>query len=1064
MPAPVNVTVKESEVVKLVLDFLHSRELYLSMRSLERESGIVNGLFSDDALFLRQLILDGQWDDALEFIQPLESIESFDSKTFHYIILKHKFLEMLCMKSEDFQHLQMEFSSEEVVNCLSELEPYCPAKEDYSSFCLLLTLPRLTDHQMYKDWSPSSARVQCFQSVYPLVSRFLPVDKSLAENESTASKDRLVQLVLKGLLFENCVEFCQQKAINRDAKNSQIVLRSMMTGTPADDADLSLLSWLQSLPHDTFATPFEQRTLQVSMNKIIKPSTSFSEQIMTPMTPTPGSKTRMYPSPSPSTPTLYRGRPFSATSRALSQSLTPNLESLLNQAKKKDDNGTTDPGVLSRSLMEFKLSGNNSARESLPTLTEDVEKPTVPPFSISNPTPSQAAQGRANTNTQGKMAKIPVDVRNSSAAAYDEFRHDRERAQRELQEREQRRQQLEQELMGGGGGSGGGNVGMSGSQGNGMRTTSPAHSSTASIIGQAPRQVTPPNFILRPTSSVNSSTPKVPYSQMNHTPEPEASPILSNPRVPLHHQGLQHQQQQQSQHGRYQSRASQRTASSSSGSPSPLTPTRQLETSFGEVLGPGGNLKNVTYTKVPPPTAEVPRPIHPAASHSQHSPQHHKQHDVSRELSQQYYLSKQQQPHPPQPQQQPQYPLPPHHHQQHHQQHHHQQQQPIKFGMGDASLTVAGHPVRNNSPAEVAGGRPSPQQSPRQSPRQLPCENNLAIKPRAKGGITIWKPTCHAITSLEDVQAIRAVTFDPTGNFYAVGSNSKTLRICVYPGANASSGGSVQQPKVLFKRMRHHKGSIYCVAWSHSGNLVATGSNDKLIKLVRFDPDKCNASGPDVDLSFHDGTVRDLVFQDSPCGTTLISAGAGDCSICLTDCQQGQAMHAMAGHTGHVLSLYAWSGNMLASGSQDNTVRLWDVRTPRCVQIIGSPGSDNGEGSGAAAVAVDPSGRLLASGHEDASCMLYDIHGGRPLQTYKSHSSDIRSLRFSPSNFYLMSGSYDCTIKLANLQGDITQPIPTSTIAEHRDKVIQCRWHPSDLSFLTSSADRTVTLWTMDNP
>ena len=65
-----------------------------------------------------------------------------------------------------------------------------------------------------------------------------------------------------------------------------------------------------------------------------------------------------------------------------------------------------------------------------------------------------------------------------------------------------------------------------------------------------------------------------------------------------------------------------------------------------------------------------------------------------------------------------------------------------------------------------------------------------------------------------------------------------------------TSGGSAQQPKVLFKRMRHHKGSIYCVAWSHSGNLVATGSNDKLVKLVRFDPDKCNASGKTTSVKF----------------------------------------------------------------------------------------------------------------------------------------------------------------------------------------------------------------------
>ena len=42
-------------------------------------------------------------------------------------------------------------------------------------------------------------------------------------------------------------------------------------------------------------------------------------------------------------------------------------------------------------------------------------------------------------------------------------------------------------------------------------------------------------------------------------------------------------------------------------------------------------------------------------------------------------------------------------------------------------------------------------------------------------------PSYVAVTTLEDVQAIRAVTFDPTGSLYAVGANSKTLRVCSYP-------------------------------------------------------------------------------------------------------------------------------------------------------------------------------------------------------------------------------------------------------------------------------------------
>lgn len=43
------------------------------------------------------------------------------------------------------------------------------------------------------------------------------------------------------------------------------------------------------------------------------------------------------------------------------------------------------------------------------------------------------------------------------------------------------------------------------------------------------------------------------------------------------------------------------------------------------------------------------------------------------------------------------------------------------------------------------------------------------------------RPKFVAVTSLEDVQAVRCAEFHPGGQLYAVGSNSKTLRICAYP-------------------------------------------------------------------------------------------------------------------------------------------------------------------------------------------------------------------------------------------------------------------------------------------
>ncbi|MBW04041.1 WD repeat-containing protein 47, partial [Eschrichtius robustus] len=269
-----------------------------------------------------------------------------------------------------------------------------------------------------------------------------------------------------------------------------------------------------------------------------------------------------------------------------------------------------------------------------------------------------------------------------------------------------------------------------------------------------------------------------------------------------------------------------------------------------------------------------------------------------------------------------------------------------------------------------------------------------------------------------------------------------------------------KQPVVRFKRNKHHKGSIYCVAWSPCGQLLATGSNDKYVKVLPFNAETCNATGPDLEFSMHDGTIRDLAFMEGPesGGAILISAGAGDCNIYTTDCQRGQGLHALSGHTGHILALYTWSGWMIASGSQDKTVRFWDLRVPSCVRVVGT--TFHGTGSAVASVAVDPSGRLLATGQEDSSCMLYDIRGGRMVQSYHPHSSDVRSVRFSPGAHYLLTGSYDMKIKVTDLQGDLTKQLPIMVVGEHKDKVIQCRWHTQDLSFLSSSADRTVTLWT----
>ncbi|KAF5296706.1 hypothetical protein FQA39_LY12406 [Lamprigera yunnana] len=327
------------------------------------------------------------------------------------------------------------------------------------------------------------------------------------------------------------------------------------------------------------------------------------------------------------------------------------------------------------------------------------------------------------------------------------------------------------------------------------------------------------------------------------------------------------------------------------------------------------------------------------------------------------------------------------------------------------------------------------------------------------------RPRFVAVTTLEDVQAVRCAEFHPGGQLYAVGSNSKTLRICGYPKlGDVREDHQTYQPMVLFKRTKHHKGSIYCLAWSPMGDLMATGSNDKTVKLMKFNTETSNLEGDEVELSMHDGTVRDLCFLEdiSNKSSLLISGGAGDCKIYVTDCATGTPFQALSGHTGHILSLYTWGGAMFVSGSNDKTIRFWDLRTRGCVNMVTPctvPGSR--QGSPVASLCVDPSGRLLVSGHEDSSCVLYDIRGGRSVQTFKPHSADVRSIRFSPSAYYLLTGGYDNKLVLTDLQGDLTLPLPSVVVAQHQDKVISGRWHPSEFSFLSTSADKTATLWAL---
>lgn len=471
-----SISFDEADVIKLVLEFLTNRELNISMLSLERETGVINGVYSDDMLFMRQLILDGRWDDVIDFIQPLSSIDVFNMKHFQYIVYRHKYLELLCIRSESAPAPNYDYTVDEVVKCLSTLEQLCPSKDEYNNLCLLLTLSRLSDHPEYLNWNPSNARVQCFAEVYPLVEKLLPLDKRDKRLESrlyVAKDDRLIQLVVKGMLYESCVEFCQHKATSTDYEVQNLKIASMLNGTGFSDTDVSLLSWLQAIPHEIFACPFAQKSLKLDVVPLEKPSleASWTEQILT--TPI---KPKMFP---------HSAMPASRKSLDfMSQSLIPQYDGLSCglASGRRDSLG----GLMSKSFAGFHL--NVGAKRLMHTsvdklfeegeIVETAEESMVaklkPSAISSQPVNAQtipcAVQGLSGANLKQadtssvpslQMEDVPAPVgrsstnvgsddrsaRESSSDLYRQYQRQRQRVEEELAQREKQRQIYKQQIL-----------------------------------------------------------------------------------------------------------------------------------------------------------------------------------------------------------------------------------------------------------------------------------------------------------------------------------------------------------------------------------------------------------------------------------------------------------------------------------------------------------------------------------------------------------------------------------------------------------------------------------------
>ena len=204
----------------------------------------------------------------------------------------------------------------------------------------------------------------------------------------------------------------------------------------------------------------------------------------------------------------------------------------------------------------------------------------------------------------------------------------------------------------------------------------------------------------------------------------------------------------------------------------------------------------------------------------------------------------------------------------------------------------------------------------------------------------------------------------------------------------------------LLRTLEGHGGrTVYCLAVSPDGEILASGGGDGRVKLWNSDSGELRFA-----LEGHTAAVQSVAFAPDGC---LLASGAQDGGVKLWETATGRLICSLQDHRATICSIaFDPKGTTLATGSADNTIKLWDVPTKKLVRTL------MGHTNTVYGVAFGMSGSVLASGSHDTTVKLWDSASGRLTRTLEGHEGTVYSVAFDPSGLTLVSGGYDGTVKL----------------------------------------------------
>ncbi|SCU77879.1 LANO_0A01508g1_1 [Lachancea nothofagi CBS 11611] len=290
--------------------------------------------------------------------------------------------------------------------------------------------------------------------------------------------------------------------------------------------------------------------------------------------------------------------------------------------------------------------------------------------------------------------------------------------------------------------------------------------------------------------------------------------------------------------------------------------------------------------------------------------------------------------------------------------------------------------------------------------------------------------------------------------------------------------------------LKGHFNWVLCVEWSPDGEMIATGSMDNTIRL--WEARKGESCGDA--LKGHGKWITSLAWEPihlvTPGQKPRLASASKDGTIKIWDTTSRLCLMTLSGHTNSV-SCVKWGGrNVIYSGSHDKTIRAWDMNASgKCINILKSHAHWINHLSLSTDYALrvgafDHTGQkpsspleaqqkalqnyekiakkngqleeLMVTASDDFTMYLWDpLKSTKPITRMTGHQKLVNHVAFSPDGRYIVSASFDNSIKLWDgRNGNFV-----TTFRGHVASVYQVAWSSDCRLLVSCSKDTTLKVW-----